>query len=188
MIVVEKSKIDRLFRLVGYRVSQDLQFSRIFLVDLAAGAALVASCYYYLVCVQVGVEHRMDDFFAAGLALGFQVAKIFAVVDLERRGGSARQFYGSDQLVTDGLYSMSRNPTYVLSLCQSAMFAILLAILAGNPDSPKWGLYVAPLILIAHFFGIEKLVIPHEEAALAERHPEAYARYKSRVRRWIGHY
>jgi len=77
------------------------------------------------------------------------------------------------QLVTEGVYSWSRNPMYVGLL-------VLLIVFARAFDS--FVLYLGPLLF---FLLIGRLQIQPEERALAEKFGEDYAKYKSNVRRWL---
>ncbi len=178
-------------RYLGYfwsRLTQDLQFSRIFFVDLVADLAFMSTAMFYVVSYDVPLDQRWDDFAVIALAVLLQVGKIIAVIDLEKRGGDARQFYGSDALVTSGLFGMSRNPTYFITMMQSGLLAILLILLASNPPFMHFGLFMGPLIFILHFLAIDTLIIPNEEAALKAAHPREFAEYTKQVRRWIGRY
>lgn len=76
-------------------------------------------------------------------------------------------------LVTSGVYQYSRNPMYVgFELCLLG-WAVCLAA--------PWAL-VGPGLF---FLYMDRLQIPHEEQALEQLFGESYARYRSRVRRWI---
>src|ERR1700757_3679125 len=79
----------------------------------------------------------------------------------------------ASSLVTFGVYRMTRNPMYVG----------LLLVLIG------WALFLVngwsalgPLVFVAY---ITRFQIQPEERALASLFGEAYASYKSRVRRWL---
>lgn len=170
------------------RMTRDLQFSRIFFVDLIADSAFVSAAMFYVLTYDVPLNQRWDDFAVIALAGLLQIGKIIAVIDLEKRGGDARQFYGSDALVTTGLFSLSRNPTYLLTMMQSGLLALLLMLLASNPPFMHFGLYFGPLVFFGHFIAIDRLIIPNEEAALRQVHPKAFANYSSQVRRWLGRY
>lgn len=76
-----------------------------------------------------------------------------------------------NRLVTEGPYSVTRNPLYVFS----AIAAFGLGAQIGSA--------VFALICAAATIAIFALVIRHEERALAERFPAEFARYKSRVPR-----
>ena len=77
-------------------------------------------------------------------------------------------------LVTDGVYSLSRNPMYV---------GMVLALIA-------WGLYLGSIVALllappAFVIYMDRRQIPAEEHALAAAFGEQYAQYTRRVRRWI---
>ena len=78
-----------------------------------------------------------------------------------------------NRLVTEGPYSLTRNPLYVFS----AIAAFGLGAQLGS--------IVFALICAAATLVIFALVISHEERALAERFPAEFARYKARVPRLI---
>jgi protein-S-isoprenylcysteine O-methyltransferase Ste14 len=76
-----------------------------------------------------------------------------------------------NRLVTEGPYSVTRNPLYVFS----AIAAFGLGAQVGSA--------VFALICALATLAIFALVIRHEERALADRFPAEFARYKSRVPR-----
>lgn len=105
---------------------------------------------------------------AAGLALTILAARQFKAART-----NINTFRDPDQLVTTGLFAVSRNPMYLgftLSLAGAALglnnaFALLPALF---------------------FFAVSALhYIPYEERKAAEIFGEAYAGYRRRVRRWI---
>lgn len=79
----------------------------------------------------------------------------------------------TSKLVTDGIYSISRNPMYLG----------LLFILAG------YAFYLANLLtflLLPIFVGyMNRYQIIPEEEAMEEKFGDEYLRYKSEVRRWL---
>jgi protein-S-isoprenylcysteine O-methyltransferase Ste14 len=79
----------------------------------------------------------------------------------------------SVELVQDGPYRYSRNPVYL-----SFALMYLGASLVVNST-----LLLVVLALLLFLF--DRTQIPREERYLAERFGEAYALYKSKVRRWI---
>ena len=168
------------------RVRRDLQFSRIFTVDLVASAGYVAATLFFLQDAEASPLGLALILALIAAYAGLHVAKIFLIIHLERQGGDARQFVGSDTLVTSGFYGWSRNPVYAVTIVQSLIWTLLLARLACGQPMAWLGYLVAPLLLAGHFRGIDRLVIPHEEAALRNAHPEAYALYARQVRRWFG--
>jgi protein-S-isoprenylcysteine O-methyltransferase Ste14 len=76
-----------------------------------------------------------------------------------------------NRLVTEGPYSLTRNPLYVFS-------AIAAFGLGAQLGSVVYALICAAATLV-----IFAIVINHEERALAERFPDEFARYKARVPR-----
>jgi len=79
----------------------------------------------------------------------------------------------ASELVTIGMYRISRNPMYL------GMLLVLCA----------WSLYLATLsaVILVPFFVLvlNKLQIEPEEQALTTIFPEQYPQYCLRVRRWI---
>lgn len=79
----------------------------------------------------------------------------------------------ASNLVTTGIYSISRNPMYMG----------LLSILAG------YGLYlgnVLSIVLIPLFVGyMNRFQIKPEEKVMEEKFGQEYRKYKSEVRRWL---
>lgn len=111
----------------------------------------------------------------AGFALvviGF-LAAVAAFVEF-RKAHTTLDPHGSVKaLVTGGIFRFTRNPIY---------FGFLLMVI-GLPLNAGFysGLAVAPFFMLT----MERLVIMKEEAYLEEKFGEAYAGYKSRVRRWF---
>jgi|ERR1035437_5869235 protein-S-isoprenylcysteine O-methyltransferase Ste14 len=79
----------------------------------------------------------------------------------------------TENIVTDGAFRYSRNPTY-LSL---TLLQVGVAVLIGS----SWVLFmVAPAVLITHWG-----IILREERYLESKFGEKYRRYKASVRRWV---
>ncbi|WP_245853276.1 methyltransferase family protein [Maliponia aquimaris] len=76
-------------------------------------------------------------------------------------------------LVTGGLYTVSRNPTFL------GQAALLAGLALANPSLPG----IAALLL---FLTSAELQIRSEEAVLRETHGAAFQTFASRVPRWIG--
>ena len=76
-------------------------------------------------------------------------------------------------LVTSGIYRISRNPMYVGLLLILIAWAVFL--------SSAWSL-AGPFAFVLY---ISRFQILPEERVLAAKFGEAYAAYKSRVRRWL---
>jgi protein-S-isoprenylcysteine O-methyltransferase Ste14 len=175
-----------LAKILAARVERDLQFSNIFTVDIVACAFYVAATLYLLEDADPSTVRLALILALALLYFALHAAKMLLVVYLEQRGGDARQFMGSDTLVTSGVYAWSRNPVYLMSIVQSFLWSALLAVLARGQPAAWFGYALASLLLYVHFWGIDRLIIPNEEAALGRAHPKGFAAYASRVRRWIG--
>lgn len=78
-----------------------------------------------------------------------------------------------DQLVTTGIYKLSRNPMYLgmLLILIGAQFAL---------SSP-----VGTILPISFFLIMNKIVIPREEQMVASSFGVEYQEYRMRTRRWI---
>jgi protein-S-isoprenylcysteine O-methyltransferase Ste14 len=76
-------------------------------------------------------------------------------------------------IVTDGPYAFSRNPIYLGYVL--TVMGLPLAL------SNYWGLILTPVFLVLS----NLLIIRHEEAYLGRKFGDAYAAYRSRVRRWF---
>ncbi|RTL86480.1 MAG: hypothetical protein EKK29_09680 [Hyphomicrobiales bacterium] len=170
------------------RLRQDLQFSRIFLVDLAATSAYAAATLL-LLHLSAPTPQGARAVLVAGAVYGLMLAlKLGLVVYLEKRGGDARQFVGSETLVTSGVYAFSRNPVYVVSLLQSLAWSLGLIGVCLTSEAPcaLTLLMTAAALLYGHYWGMDRLIVPNEEAALRARHPDEFANYCARVNRWLG--
>jgi len=96
-----------------------------------------------------------------------------AVIELKKAGTTLDPHGSVSQLVSSGIYRISRNPIYLGYL----MMVIGFPLYSGN----YWGILTAPL-----FAGtMNRLVIEKEEAHLEGRFQKQYAVYRSRVRRWL---
>jgi protein-S-isoprenylcysteine O-methyltransferase Ste14 len=98
----------------------------------------------------------------------------FILVGILGRTWCAMYIGGSklSRLVTEGPYSVTRNPLYVFS----AIAAFGLGAQLGS--------VVFALVCAAATIAIFALVISHEERALAERFPSDFALYRARVPRF----
>lgn len=122
----------------------------------------------------------------AVLIMAAYAAKPLVIRHLDRSGGDARTYVKSADLVTTGPYSISRNPTYLLSMIQFLLWsALALYLQAFEPIQLK---LVAVAILPPLFFFVinDRVVMPAEEKMLRDLHPDAFDAYARRVRRWIG--
>jgi protein-S-isoprenylcysteine O-methyltransferase Ste14 len=103
----------------------------------------------------------------------FVVLNISAVRAMRRAGTTVRPDRGTDHLVTDGPFSITRNPLYLAG----TMLVLGIGLVSGI----LWFLLLA--ILAA--FTVQKLAIEREERHLQARFGETYLDYAGRVRRWI---
>lgn len=186
MSVSEGPGRSELWQFLQDRVKRDLQFSNIFLVDLTVSMA------YALSTVVLLSRNELSPGAALGVAIcvltyaALHVGKVMLIVHLEKQGGDARQFVGSEQLVTEGVYGWSRNPVYLISLVQSLFWSLGLICLTADTPDRMFGFVLAPLLVYAHYWGQDRLIIPNEEAALLQRHPVDFPAYCARVNRWFG--
>lgn len=90
-----------------------------------------------------------------------------------RHGTDMRPWRASSALVTEGVYSWTRNPMYLGMALAYAGIALVVDNL------------VALLLLIPLVFVITREVIEREEAYLQARFGERYRAYRDSVRRWI---
>lgn len=103
----------------------------------------------------------------------FVVLNISAVRAMRRAGTTVRPDRGTDHLVTDGPFSITRNPLYLAGT--------ILVLGIGLVSGIVWFLLLAVLAA----FAVQKLAIEREERHLQARFGKTYADYAERVRRWI---
>lgn len=108
-------------------------------------------------------------FFAVcGGALAFR-----GVTGLRDAGTSFRFHEATNSVVSDGLYSFSRNPIYIGLII--LYFGLALALTSG------WALLLFPLCMTV----LRRGVILREEAFMEGKFGEAYRAYKAKVPRWL---
>jgi protein-S-isoprenylcysteine O-methyltransferase Ste14 len=78
-----------------------------------------------------------------------------------------------DNLVTGGVYRITRNPMYLGMLLILCGFPLMMDTLLG---------FICPVIF---FFLMDRTVIPREEKVEEDVFGKAYLAYKSHTRRWI---
>lgn len=105
---------------------------------------------------------------AAGLAIAWWHARLF-----RRIGTNLHTFREPGQLVTGGLFRISRNPMYLGFVLSLAGLGILLG--AATP----WAV-VAAFVLV-----VDRWYIRFEEAAMQHHFGAAYEAYRRDVRRWL---
>ena len=79
----------------------------------------------------------------------------------------------ASHLVTDGVFSYTRNPMYL------GMLIIVLGVTVYN------GVYIGIIILPCFIFYIKEFQIKPEEEAMQEIFADDYTDYFKRVRRWL---
>lgn len=133
--------------------------------------------FAFLVVLLPGPHLFADPLFAA--AFGFVIAAAgqfvrAATIGLRyiTRGGKKRRVYAED-LVTEGLYSHSRNPMYVGNL------TILLGVAAA---SNSWACVA---VAVPFFLFVYLAIIAAEEAYLREKFGAAFDAYVHDVPRWL---
>jgi protein-S-isoprenylcysteine O-methyltransferase Ste14 len=168
------------------RIQRDLQFSGIFTCDFLASLAHVGAAIYLLEVRRLPPHVLVEMCALVAIFLLLHATKIAMVLYLEKQGGDAREFVGSDRLVTEGVYRFSRNPAYLISILQSVVWSLMLlrGALAAQPEPVS--IIVALIVPVLHFMCIDRWIIPKEEAALRRAHPQTFADYAKRVNRWIG--
>ena len=103
----------------------------------------------------------------------FVALNISAIRAMRRAGTTVRPDRGTDHLVTDGPFSLTRNPLYLAG--------VMLVLGIGLVSGIAWFLLLAIVAALA----VQKLAIEREERHLQSRFGETYRDYAERVRRWI---
>lgn len=98
---------------------------------------------------------------------------VSALLAMRRARTPVEPWKPTRSIVTDGAFSISRNPIYV------AFLAVQLAYGWARPN--VWGILLLPVTVACLYCG----VIAREERYLAERFGESYTAYRRRVRRWL---
>ena len=117
---------------------------------------------------------------AAGIPLGGLLVLLGVALIVLARRELARHGQPTDpgrptrQVVTTGVFAISRNPLYLGGLCVLAGVALTFSL--------GWALLTIPLALLACHY----VLIGPEERFLSERFGAEYRRYAASVRRWIG--
>lgn len=110
---------------------------------------------------------------AALIALGAALV-VLARRELARHGQPTDPGLPTSQLVTTGVFSISRNPLYLGGVC-------ILAGIALAANLPWVLALLLPALVVCHYV----LILP-EEKYLAARFGEEYRTYAAAVHRWIG--
>ena len=109
-----------------------------------------------------------------GVLIGLGVLVILSAIrHFKAAGTSFHTHKPATAILSDGLYSVSRNPIYL------GLSAIYLGV--GVMADAGWvAVLLGPLLLVMHFG-----VIAREERYLERKFGDEYLRYKAKVRRWI---
>lgn len=116
--------------------------------------------------------------FVTAAGVGLSVAGITFIVlarqELARHGQPTDPGLPTRELVTTGVFAISRNPLYLGGVCLLAGIALVFSLL--------WSfVLLLPAVVACHY-----LLIAPEERYLAAEFGSAYAQYTASVRRWFG--
>jgi len=99
---------------------------------------------------------------------------VLARRQLARHGQPTDPGHPTSQIVTTGVFSISRNPLYLGGICMVAGIALALNLL--------WALVLLlPTCVACHY-----MLVAAEERYLAAKFGEEYRTYAASVHRWIG--
>jgi protein-S-isoprenylcysteine O-methyltransferase Ste14 len=133
--------------------------------------ALPIACHY-LVPLKTLVVRPYTYLGPVLMGLGLALAT-WAGMHFRRAGTGFDLAGGGSALVTSGPFKFSRNPMYLGMLTWLLGLAVLLGSLMAL-------LFPILMFLLANF-----RLIPLEESKMAQAMGEAYAKYRSRTRRWL---
>jgi protein-S-isoprenylcysteine O-methyltransferase Ste14 len=113
---------------------------------------------------------------SSGAALGIVGAVIVVLArrQLTQHGQPTDPGHPTSQIVTTGVFSISRNPLYLGGICILAGIALALNL--------AWVL----VLLLPAFVGCHYILVMPEERYLAAKFGEEYRTYAASVYRWIG--
>jgi protein-S-isoprenylcysteine O-methyltransferase Ste14 len=111
--------------------------------------------------------------FASALSLAGIAGLAWSRVQFARSESEIMTFNEPRNLVTDGLFSISRNPMYL---------AMLLLVTGAALLVDRWCALVAPLLFFA---AANWWYIPFEENEAARAFGKRYLEYRQHVRRWL---
>lgn len=101
------------------------------------------------------------------------IIDIAAMLTMRRAKTTILPHRGSQNLITHGVFAISRNPIYVAN--------VLIIIGYGLALGSLWPLLAAPVAA----FAMQKLAIEREEAHLSANFPEEFEAYRAKTRRWL---
>jgi len=161
-----------------------IEFSPSFVCDLSISLVYVLATAYLFVASAHTAPSTEAVIFIAVIVLEAQATKVALMFSLDRRGGDAGSSR-SHTLVTDGVYSFSRNPAYLVTIVQNVLWSLLLLMISAALIGPVAIAVIVALPLV-HFVMLDRIVIRAEEKNLARWHPAGYAAYAGQVNRWFG--
>src|SRR5436305_8398881 len=106
-----------------------IQFSPSFVCDLSISLVYVLVTAYLFVASAHTAPSTEAVIFIADIVLEAQATKVALMFSLDRRGGDAGSSR-SHTLVTDGVYSFSRNPAYLVTIVQNVLWSLLLLMIS----------------------------------------------------------
>lgn len=131
---------------------------------------MVLSAWLWPVKTIIGFPFNLAGI--APLSLGLGIA-VWGSRKFSQVGTTIKTFDEPSQLVTDGLFRVTRNPMYLGFVLSLVGVWILLGALC-----PVWG-------VIGFVVVTDRWYIRFEERMLAERFGQEFEAYRSRTRRWI---
>jgi protein-S-isoprenylcysteine O-methyltransferase Ste14 len=141
----------------------------VYLLALVAGGLLDE--FVLQLPLKIATSARIAGAVAA-VALG--LAMMAGAIGLFRRTGQdPKPWKSTPEIISSGVYGISRNPMYV------SMALLLTGIGIGWANG--WILALLPLVLLV----IYTIAVRHEEAYLERKFGDRYIEYKRSVRRWI---
>lgn len=141
----------------------------VYLAGLIAGVLLHA--FAWPLRIDVGPIVRVG---VTVVAIGAGIGLMAAAIGLfGRTGQDPKPWKPTPELISSGIYRVTRNPMYV------GMALLQLGIGVGLANG--WIVAFVPLVLLVVYV----TAIRHEEAYLTRKFGDAYVRYKASVRRWL---
>ena len=135
-------------------------------------AIVVAVALHFLVPIRQLLHFPWRLAGIAPLLIGI-VLNLVADQSFKRHNTTVKPFEESSDLVTDGIFSITRNPMYL------GMTLILLGIAALLGSA-------TPLVVVIVFLVLfDRVFITPEEIMLEETFGDDFRRYRKRVRKWI---
>ncbi|HEU0028352.1 MAG TPA: isoprenylcysteine carboxylmethyltransferase family protein [Ktedonobacterales bacterium] len=147
----------------GVRIPPPVYYAAVFLIGLFLQARLPLPYFPQPYALVLGL---------VALLPGVALAAV-SVITMLRGKGTLNTNAASAQLVTTGIYRVSRNPMYVSNALIYGGLASLFSV--------TWALVFLPLLIIL----TQVVVILPEERFLTRHFGDEYRAYKSRVRRWL---